>query len=166
VSERAAIGLGSNVGDRAEHLRAGLAGLAATAGVRIIAVSRFQETLPVGPPGQGPYLNAAVVVATDLGPRELLDRCLAIERERGRDRARERRWGPRTLDLDVLLHGERTVDEPGLRIPHPRMHDRAFVLEPLAEIAGGWVHPVLGRTIEWLRDALGHAAKAPRSGGR
>jgi len=98
----------------------------------IIGVSSLYETDPVGGPEQGPYLNAVVLLDTRLGPRDLLDVCLAIERKRGRER--RERWGPRTLDLDLLIHGSVVVDEPGLTVPHPRIAERRFVLEPLAEV--------------------------------
>ena len=136
------VGVGSNVGDRAAHVAHAAAALARTAGVRVVAMSAVHETEPVGPPGQGPYLNAVVALETTLAPRALLAALLAIELERGRDRARERRNGPRTLDLDLLCWGTAVpggdrIDEHGLQVPHPRMHERAFVIEPLRELAPG-----------------------------
>lgn len=134
------VGVGSNVGDRAAHVAHAAAALARTAGVRVLGMSTVHETEPVGPPGQGPYLNAVIALETTLAPRALLAALLAIERERGRDRALELRNGPRTLDLDLLCWGSAVpggdrIDEPGLQVPHPRMHERAFVLLPLAEVA-------------------------------
>lgn len=145
----ALVALGSNRGDRAAHLRRALAALRATQGVSAVEVSRFYETAPVGPPPQGPYLNAAARLETDLSPRELLERLLTVERAEGRVRGGER-WGPRTLDLDLLLYGERVVREPGLEVPHPRMHERPFVLEPLAEIAPEERHPLARATVREL----------------
>ena len=127
------LGLGSNLGDREALLRAAIAALDATPGVRVTAISSLYETPPWGPVPQGPYLNACVALHTTLSPRELLSLCLAIERDHGRERAI--RWGPRTLDMDVLLYGDESIDEEGLIVPHPRMAERAFVLVPLAEIA-------------------------------
>lgn len=127
------LGLGSNLGDREAMLRAAIAALEATPGVRVTAISSLYETPPWGPVPQGPYLNACVALDTTLSPRELLTLCLAIERDHGRERAI--RWGPRTLDMDVLLYDDETIDEEGLIVPHPRMTERAFVLVPLAEIA-------------------------------
>lgn len=127
------LGLGSNLGDREAMLRAAIAALDATPDVRVTAVSSLYETPPWGPVPQGPYLNACVALDTTLSPRELLTLCLAIERDHGRERAI--RWGPRTLDIDVLLYGDEAIDEEGLIVPHPRMTERAFVLVPLAEIA-------------------------------
>jgi len=127
------LGLGSNLGDREALLRAAIAALDATPGVRVTSISSLYETPPWGPVPQGPYLNACVALDTTLSPRELLTLCLAIERDHGRERAI--RWGPRTLDMDVLLYGDESIDEEGLIVPHPRMAERAFVLVPLAEIA-------------------------------
>lgn len=127
------LGLGGNLGDREAMLRAAIAALDATPDVRVTAVSSLYETPPWGPVPQGPYLNACVALDTTLSPRELLTLCLAIERDHGRERAI--RWGPRTLDIDVLLYGDEAIDEEGLIVPHPRMTERAFVLVPLAEIA-------------------------------
>ena len=154
------IGLGSNLGDRRAAIESALAALAARENIDLVRVSAIVETAPHLPPGEpghpaasvGPYLNAVVHVRTTMTPRDLLDACLAIEASLGRRRTRESRWEARPIDLDVLLHGESVIDEPGLRIPHPRMHERAFVLGPLAEIAAEVVHPGLGRSIEWLRD--------------
>lgn len=129
------LGLGSNLGDREAMLRAAIAALEAAPGVRVTAISSLYETPPWGPVPQGPYLNACVALETTLSPRELLTLCLVIERDHGRERAI--RWGPRTLDMDVLLYGDETINEEGLIVPHPRMSERAFVLVPLAEIAPG-----------------------------
>ena len=130
---RAYLALGSNLGDRAARLRAGIDGLAADPGVRMVNVSPFYETPPWGPIPQGAYLNACAEIETNLPPRALLDLCLAVERVEGRERLE--RWGPRTLDIDILTYGEEEIDEPDLKVPHPRMAERAFVLVPLAAIA-------------------------------
>ena len=143
------VSLGSNLGDRDAHLRGALAALAATPGIEVLAVSSWYETDPVGPGLQGAYLNAAASLRTTLAPGALLQRLLAIEASAGRVRGPERN-APRTLDLDLLLYAERRIDEPGLCVPHPRLHERAFVLEPLAELAAERVHPVLRVTIAEL----------------
>jgi 2-amino-4-hydroxy-6-hydroxymethyldihydropteridine diphosphokinase len=127
------IGLGSNLGDRAGHIRDGLRELAEQGDIAVVACSRLHETDPVGgPSGQPRYLNAVAELATDLAPRDLLARLLEIERRHGRQRSVPN--APRTLDLDLLLYRDREIDEPGLHVPHPRMQDRPFVMEPLAEI--------------------------------
>jgi 2-amino-4-hydroxy-6-hydroxymethyldihydropteridine diphosphokinase len=128
------IGLGSNLGDRIAHLAAARDALAAQAGL-LLAQSSLYDTDPWGPVPQDNYLNQVVSVSSDLPPRELLARLHKIERAEGRDRAHEVRYGPRSLDLDILLYADRVVDEDGLTIPHPRIGERAFVLVPLAEIA-------------------------------
>ncbi len=143
------LALGSNLGDREAHLAAALAGLRATPGLAVTAVSSVYETDPVGPPPQGPYLNAAARVRTSLTPRALLARLLEIEAGRGRLR-RGVRAAPRTLDLDLLLYGDRCVEAPELTVPHPRLCERAFVLEPLCDLAPQLRHPTLGTTIEEL----------------
>jgi 2-amino-4-hydroxy-6-hydroxymethyldihydropteridine diphosphokinase len=137
-SVRAFIGLGSNLGDRLASLQRGLDLLASNGDV--VAVSRVYETEPLGgPPGQDPYLNVVVELATTDSPRRLLERCQAVEADAGR--VREVRFGPRTLDADVLVVGEVDVAEPDLVVPHPRMHERRFVLVPLAELAPDLVPP-------------------------
>jgi 2-amino-4-hydroxy-6-hydroxymethyldihydropteridine diphosphokinase len=146
---RAAFGLGSNVGDRRAHLEAAVRGLARAGSV--LAVSSFRETAPVGGPPQADYLNGAAIVETDLSPRDLL--CLAQELEREEGRIRGVRWGPRTLDVDLLLADGLVIRERDLVLPHPRLHERRFVLEPLAEIALDWPVPGLGKTVgELLAD--------------
>jgi len=154
ATRTAFIGLGSNLGDRRAFLLDALAALDAHPGISVEAISTIIETPPVGPPPQGPYLNACARLATSLEPRPLLEAMLGIERDLGRDRACERRWGPRTLDLDLLIFAEWCVDEPGLTIPHPRLHERGFVLQPLAQIAGSVIVPGHGRTVAALAERL------------
>jgi 2-amino-4-hydroxy-6-hydroxymethyldihydropteridine diphosphokinase len=127
---RAFLGLGSNLGDRLATLQRAVDRLARD-GARAMRSSRVYETAPVGPP-QPDYLNAVVEVETDLGPEELLARCLVVEAELGR--VRGERWGPRTIDVDLLCYDRAEVDRPDLTLPHPRMHERAFVLLPLTEL--------------------------------
>jgi 2-amino-4-hydroxy-6-hydroxymethyldihydropteridine diphosphokinase len=131
---RAFVAFGSNLGDREATIRAALAELAAQPGVDVVAVSSLAETDPVGYLDQPRFLNGAAELRTELAPRALLDLLLAIEGGFGRDRSAVPAQGPRTLDLDLLLYENERIEEPGLRIPHPRLHERAFVLEPLAEL--------------------------------
>ena len=150
------VALGSNLGDRRAHLDAALAALDALPGTRLDAVSAIYETAPVGPPGQQDYLNAVARLATRLVPLSLLDALLSVEQSRGRIRAE--RWGPRTLDLDLLIHGDAVLAEPRLTLPHPRVHERAFVLVPLADLAPDLL--LRGRTVAQ------HLAPLDRSGVR
>ena len=131
---RAHVALGANLGDREATIRAALADLEAAEGVRVVAVSTLRETEPVGYLDQPPFLNGAAELETSLAPGALLELLLAVERRHGRVREGVPAQGPRTLDLDLLLYASARIDEPGLRIPHPRLHERAFVLEPLAEL--------------------------------
>jgi 2-amino-4-hydroxy-6-hydroxymethyldihydropteridine diphosphokinase len=148
------IGMGSNIGDRGDTLMRAVKLLSEVDGVAVRRLSQFVRTEPLGGPADQPvYFNAAVEAAVELSPRELLAALQDIERRLGRDRPREQRWGPRTCDLDILLMGETVVrEEPDLVIPHPRMHERAFVLEPLWTIAPQAVHPVLGKTVSEMLD--------------
>jgi len=129
------VALGSNLGDREGTLRAAVDALAATTGIEVVALSRLLDTAPVGNVDQPRFLNGAVALETELSARELLDVLLAIEQRFGREREGVPPQGPRTLDLDLLVYGDAEIDEPELRVPHPRLHERAFVLKPLAEIA-------------------------------
>jgi len=145
------IALGGNVGDVEAALRQAAGTMGRTPGIRVLRVSRLSWTQPVGgPPGQGRYLNGVAEIATTLRPRELLQAVQAVEASLGRDRGREVRWGPRTCDLDIVLMGDHVVDEPDLVIPHPRMHQRRFVLDALAELAPAATHPVLHKTMAQL----------------
>jgi 2-amino-4-hydroxy-6-hydroxymethyldihydropteridine diphosphokinase len=145
------IGLGSNLGDREATLRRALARLNATLGVRVVAVSSFRETDPVGFTEQPKFVNAVAAVETELDPRALLETLLSIERAMGRTRDAPR-FGPRTIDLDLLLYEDRVVDEPGLQVPHPRLHERTFVLEPLAELEPALIVPGRGPLESLLRN--------------
>ena len=154
------VGLGTNLGDRRRNLESALAALASPPGRRCPARGPMSETAAAGPPGQGPYRNAAVRLRTPIDRGRLLEVCLAIEADHGRDRRCEERGGPRRLDLDLLLYDDRIIDEPGLTVPHPRLHERSFVLGPLAEIAESVIHPVLGVSIECLRARLASWSRA------
>src|SRR4051812_30206562 len=147
------IALGSNLGDRYATLAAAVRRLRAEPGLRVLAASEFYETAPVNcPPGSGEFLNAAVAVETDRPPEDLLRLLLRVERQFGRVRSEPN--SPRTLDLDLILHGDRVINTPELTLPHPRMHERAFVLAPLAEVAPGAVHPTLGKAVRELAAAV------------
>jgi 2-amino-4-hydroxy-6-hydroxymethyldihydropteridine diphosphokinase len=147
---RAYVALGANLGDRERTLRAAVDALAAEDGIEVAAVSTLRETEPVGVGEQPRFLNGAAELETTLTSRELLARLLAVEQRFGRIRS-PGEHGPRTLDLDLLLYGDEVIDEPGLAVPHPRLHERSFVLEPLAELAPGLVVPGRGDVESLLR---------------
>jgi 2-amino-4-hydroxy-6-hydroxymethyldihydropteridine diphosphokinase len=146
---RAYVGLGANLGDREGTIRRAVTLLGEADGVDAVALSTLRETEPWGPVAQPSFLNGVVALETELGPRALLDLLLGIERRLGR--VRSERWGPRTIDLDLLLYGDTVVDEAGLTLPHPRLHERRFALEPLAELAPDAVVPGRGTVEELLR---------------
>jgi 2-amino-4-hydroxy-6-hydroxymethyldihydropteridine diphosphokinase len=131
---RSFVGLGANLEDPRGHIERAVELLGAGEGVEVVAVSRLRETDPVGYEDQPRFVNGAVELRTTLTARELLELLLAIERSLGRIRGAGARFGPRAIDLDLLLHGDEVVDEPGLQVPHPRLHERRFALEPLAEL--------------------------------
>jgi 2-amino-4-hydroxy-6-hydroxymethyldihydropteridine diphosphokinase len=142
------VSIGTNLGDRAAQLEFALRSLGELPATHVAALSPIFETDPVGPPPQGAYLNAVVQLDTALAPRALLDALLAIERAAGRERSV--RNAARVLDLDLLLYGDLVLDEPGLCVPHPRLAERAFILEPLAALAPDLVHPRLAEPIASL----------------
>ena len=139
------VGLGANLGDRDATIRAAVAELPG-----VVAISPLRETDPVGVTDQPRFLNGVAALETELAPRELLDVLLAVERRLGRER--RERWGPRTIDLDLLLYGDEVIDEDGLTVPHPRLRERRFVLEPLADLAPKLVVPGLGGVEELLAE--------------
>lgn len=148
---RAYVGLGANLGEREATLRRALELLAATPGIEVVAVSSFRETDPVGLLDQPSFLNAAAALETSLPARELLAALLAVERGLGRTREGPR-FGPRTVDLDLLVYGDEILDEPGLEVPHPRLRERRFALEPLAELAPELTVPGRGRVTDLLAE--------------
>ncbi len=150
---RCVLGLGSNLGDRMEYLQAAVDTLTDAPDLSPVAVSPVYETEPVGgPDGQGPYLNAVLILETMLTARTVVERALAVEDAYGR--SRDERWGARTLDIDLLAMGAEEIDEPDLRVPHPLLAERAFVLRPWADIDAGFVVPRLGSVGE-LADKIG-----------
>ncbi len=169
------LGLGSNLGDRAGTILAAteelkkLAGLGETNchdAADHARLSPLYETAPVGVADQPTFLNAALYLPTHLPPRKLLEVALAIEKGFGRDRSRETRWGPRSLDIDLLLFGSQIVNEPGLVIPHPRLHERWFVLKPLCDLVPELVHPVIEKRLGDLLAQLEDQADNPQQHGR
>ncbi|MGH9548398.1 MAG: 2-amino-4-hydroxy-6-hydroxymethyldihydropteridine diphosphokinase [Terriglobales bacterium] len=150
MQKRVYLSLGSNIGDRAENLRTAIHHLSRLG--KVVTVSSFYETEPVELTTQPWFLNCALLLDTEKMPRQLIHGVLAIEQEMGRRRGRKK--GPRNIDIDILLFGNSVVQARGLTIPHPAMHERRFVLEPLAEIAPDAMHPVFKRSIRELRDAL------------
>jgi len=159
VSVRAAIALGSNLEDPEAQVRRGFDEIAALPETRLLVRSPLHRTAPVGYRDQPDFVNACALVETSLAPRALLDGLLAIERRHGR--VREIPNGPRTLDLDIILYGDRVIHEPGLTVPHPRAHERAFVLEPLVEVWPDAVIPGKGRAANFVTPAKA-GAQSPK----
>ncbi|WP_337844120.1 2-amino-4-hydroxy-6-hydroxymethyldihydropteridine diphosphokinase [Thermus sp.] len=155
---RAYIALGSNLGDRAGYLLLALSALSRLPQTHLLRLSPIYETDPIGPP-QPPYLNLVAEVETALPPRALLQHLLDIERALGR--VRKEPLGPRTIDLDLLLYGDLVLEEEGLTLPHPRLHQRAFVLVPLADLAPDLLHPRLGQRVAHLLEAVGREGVRP-----
>ncbi len=159
MQKRVYLSLGSNVGDRAENLRTAIKHLGRLG--KVVTVSSFYETEPVELTTQPWFLNCALQLDTEKMPRQLIHGVLAIEEEMGR--RRQLKKGPRNIDIDILLFGDSVVQAKGLTIPHAAMHERRFVLEPLAEIAPGARHPVLKRSIRELRDSLSPGQEVRRA---
>lgn len=160
--KKAYIGLGSNLGEREHLIRSAAEHLNLTPGTELVRVSSLYDTKPVGDLEQPDYLNAVALVLTELDARRLLWNMLLIESKLGR--SRKRRWEPRPIDLDLLFYQDEVVDEPGLKVPHPEAHKRAFVLVPMSELAPNMVHPVLGKTMAELLKGLTPQGSVKRKG--
>ena len=150
---RVFIGVGSNEGERLENISRAIRLLGATEGVRLAQMATIRETEPIGGPAQGPYLNTVVELDTTVEPAPLLNVLQTIERQLGRLPSQVR-WAPRPIDLDLLFYDDRVMNEPALSVPHPRLHERRFVLEPLAQLAPHFIHPILQQPITVLLDHL------------
>jgi 2-amino-4-hydroxy-6-hydroxymethyldihydropteridine diphosphokinase len=161
---RVVIGLGSNLGDRIANLDAAVARLRADGALHVLCRSPVYETPPAGGPPQGDYLNAAVLVVSSLGGRAILDRALAIEQDLGRVRSAEARWGPRTIDLDLLWIEGEAIDEEGLSVPHPRLSERPFALRPLLDVAPDAVDVRTGRPLSALPAASADIVRVAEGG--
>ncbi|MFK7788428.1 MAG: 2-amino-4-hydroxy-6-hydroxymethyldihydropteridine diphosphokinase [Phycisphaeraceae bacterium] len=149
------LGLGSNLGDREAMLRAALVAIHDLPTTTLVKQSPIYETPPMGPQDQDAYLNMAAWITTSLDARELMKALQQIESQLGRaGREQRQHWGPRQIDIDILLYGNEVIDESGLTVPHPGMHDRWFVLKPLSDLAPHVEHPILGKRIDALLDLL------------
>ncbi len=149
---RAFIGAGANLGEPVRQIRQAQDALQKSPGIKFLGASSLYRTQPVGPVEQPPFINAVFALECNVSPRELLALLLEIEQNMGR--VRKERWGPRVIDLDLLFFGEEIIEEPGLEVPHPRLHERRFVLAPLAEIAPDFVHPVIKKSVSELLASL------------
>ncbi len=145
---RAFIGAGANLGEPVRRIRQAREELRRSPGIKFLGASSLYRTQPVGPVEQPPFINAVFEIEPGIGPHDLLALLLDIEEKMGR--VRKERWGPRVIDLDLLFYGDAVIDEKGLEAPHPRLHERRFVLAPLAEIAPGFVHPVIRKSVSEL----------------
>lgn len=152
LNARAFIGAGANLVEPVRQIRQAQDALQKSPGIKFLAASSLYRTQPVGPVEQPPFINAVFSLEAGIGPHDLLSLLLEIEQNMGR--VRKERWGPRVIDLDLLFYGEEIIEEPGLEVPHPMLHERRFVLAPLAEIAPGFVHPVLQKSVSELLAGL------------
>jgi 2-amino-4-hydroxy-6-hydroxymethyldihydropteridine diphosphokinase len=152
IMPRAFIAVGSNLGDRLKNIQQAEQALKSMPGTKILRLSPVYETEPAGGPPQGKYLNMVWEIETILSPVQLLDVLLEIEKNLGR--VRTVRNAPRTIDLDILLYDDKIIEREGLKVPHPRLHERTFVLKPLADLVPDWTHPQFGKTVRTLLEEL------------
>lgn len=148
------LGLGSNIGDRVGYIQQAINLLVLSGNVSVVRSSAFYETEPWGNKGQNWFVNAAVEIKTKLPPQELLKLCLETEKQMGRERKSGEQWGPRCIDIDILLYDDEIVNDANLKIPHKYMHERAFVLVPLLELIPDYIHPVFDKTLMDLYDEI------------